>query len=553
MRLSRWMFVVAILSCVAFVRADVRMPAIFGDHMVLQRDTSVPVWGWADPGERVTVAIDDDVKATTTAISDGRWWVRLDALNVGDVPIRLRISGKNTVEFSDVLVGDVWLCSGQSNMAFPLRHAHDAADAIPNANHPRIRLFTVKPLVAFEPQQDCTGKWMVCTPETAKEFSAAGYFFGRELNQNLDVPIGLIGSYVNGSPAEAWVSLPGLRNDPSLVRFAEIFEKIVDYKGKYPTEILPRWQREHDAWEREVEKPYQADLKAWNVSAEKAKADGQPEPPKPQLARPEPARPRAPDNSIYTPSALNNGMIAPVVPYGIKGVIWYQGESNAGEGGLYRTLFPALIADWRKSWGQGDFPFLYVQLANFQARADQPTDTHWAGLREAQAMALSMPNTAQVVSIDLGEEKEIHPANKRDVGHRLALAARHVAYGQDLVYSGPVYESMSVEGGVVRLRFSHVGGGLTIAAGPTTQPHATPPAPPTALKGFAIAGADRKFVWANARIDGDTVLVWNDQVKQPVSVRYGWANNPEVNLYNREGLPASPFRTDGPGRASAGR
>jgi sialate O-acetylesterase len=324
-----------------------------------------------------------------------------------------------------------------------------------------------------------------------------------------------------------------------LKRFEAIKANLADLKKKYEDETLPHWQQRADAA-----------MAKWKDDAAKAKADGQPAPHKPPL----PARPTAPDANPNLATVLTNGMIAPIVPYAIKGAIWYQGESNAGQAELYRTLFPTMISDWRTRWGEGDFPFIWVQLANFLARNNEPTQTPdgWPGLREAQSMTLKLPNTGQAVIIDIGQGSDIHPKDKLDVGYRLALAARHVAYGEDLVFSGPTYEAMKVEGDKIRLSFKSLGAGLTIAAAPSTQEGVPAAAPASELKGFAIAGSDHKFVWATATIEpsagagqvGDTVVVTSPDVHDPQAVRYAWANNPEANLYNKEGLPASPFRTD---------
>jgi sialate O-acetylesterase len=537
------------LSCSGAAFADVKMPAIFGDHMVLQRDLPVPVWGSADPGEQVTVSIAGSTPKTAAADSSGKWMVKLDKLKPGE-PLTLTVKGKNTITLQDVLVGDVWVCSGQSNMEFGLGGAHNAKEEIPKANHPTLRIFLLQKKIAFEPQQDCVGKWEVCTPATIGKFTAVGYFFGKELNQDLGTPIGLIGTYWGGTPAQSWTSLAALEADSELEKaYGEQFPKLrlnmPQAMEKFTTQVLPKWQQEHEKWVEEIDKPYKEALAKWNPEAAKAKAAGQPEPPKPQLAKPEPRRPGPPDQSPGTPTVLSNGMIAPIVPFGIKGAIWYQGESNSGAFVLYRKLFPAMITDWRKRWGQGDFPFLFVQLANFMARRDNPSEpSSWAGLREAQSKTLSLPNTGMAVIIDIGEGPDIHPKDKLDVGHRLALAAKHVAYGQNIVYSGPTCDSMNVEGDTVRVHFNNIGTGLVIGSPPPIRLGETPATPASSLKGFAIAGADKKFVWADAKIDVNDVVVRSDQVKSPVAVRYGWGDNPEVNLYNKEGLPASPFRTD---------
>lgn len=531
------------------LRADVKLPAIFGDHMVLQREAKVPVWGWADPNEAVTVTA-GDVKTDATTGADGKWSATLVGLKASDKPIEVTVAGKNTLTLHDVLVGDVWVCSGQSNMEFQLGGgkwgfggAHDAATEIPKADHPTLRLFIVKKKIALEPQKDCVGEWMVCTPETAPKFSAVGYFFGRDILEDQHVPVGMIGTYWGGTPAQAWTSLEALKAQPELSEMAAGFEKttgnLAEAKQNYETNVLPKWQKAHDAWA--------AEMKQWNSDAAKAKADGQPEPPKPKSVLQEPRKPSAPDNNPNMATVLTNGMIAPIVPYAIKGAIWYQGESNAGAAKQYETLFPTMITDWRTRWGEGDFPFIWVQLANFMARNPDPTQQPdgWPGLRDAQSKTLKLPNTGQAVILDIGEEKDIHPKDKMDVGLRLSLAARHVAYGEDLIYSGPTYDSMRIDGDKIQVKFKNTGTGLAILAAPSTQADVPQAQPAAELKGFAIAGEDHKFVWASATIaSADTLIVSSPEVKEPKAVRYGWANNPEVNLYNKEGLPASPFRTD---------
>ncbi len=540
----------AFLSSIAPARADVRLPAIFGDHMVLQREAGVPVWGWASAGEKVTVTA-GGATASATAGADGAWRVNLAKLAAADEPIDVTVAGANTVTFHDVLVGDVWVCSGQSNMEFQLGGgkygfggAHDAVDEIPKADHPTLRLFIVKKAIAFAPQTDCQGTWKVCTPETAPYFSAVGYFFGREINAAEHVPVGLIGTYWGGTPAEAWTSEPALRAAPELSAYADAF----DAAQKNLPAATARYQQQLAKWK--AQDP--AAAKAWRAAVAKAKADGSPPPREPAAVR----RPIAPDANPHAPTVLSNGMIAPIVPYAIRGAIWYQGEANAPKAAQYRTLFPAMIRDWRARWGQGDFPFLWVQLAAYMPRTPEPTQAGdgWPALREAQAMTLSLPNTGQALAIDVGQANDIHPKDKVDVGHRLALAARRVAYGEDVADAGPTFKSMAVDDGKVRVTFVNVAGGLTIAAAPSTQPGVAPTDPGTAVKGFAIAGADHRFVWATATIEGqDTVVLSNPDVPAPVAVRYAWANNPEVNLYNKGRLPAVPFRTDDWAGQTAGK
>lgn len=516
-----WAIFLATLLLGATSWAEVRLPAIFGDHMVLQQDSSLPVWGWAEPGETVTVSAAGQ-KATTVADKDGKWQVKLTPIPAATQPMELAVAGKNTITLQDVLIGDVWICAGQSNMEFPLSNTNTAATEIPAANFPQIRLFTVRKKIALEPQSDCGGKWELCTPETAKAFSAVGYFFGKELHQTFGRPMGLIGSYWGGTNAEAWISPQGLEFHVSLKYYLDQVDNIrtnfAQLKEKYEKETLPAWQKALDAWN----------------------AKNQPQgDPKANAARP-PSKPIDPTSDRNIPTALHHGMITPLIPYAIKGTLWYQGEGNCGKAAEYRTLFPALIANWRKSWGQGDFPFLFVQLASYGTGSGGS----FPGVREAQLMALSQPKTAMAVAIDVGQFDNIHPASKIDVGHRLALTAQHVAYGKDLVYSGPIYKSMKVEANKIRISFERLGSGLTIAAPPATQPGAPPATPAATLTGFTIAGADKAFVPAQATIEGDTVVASSDQVQRPVAVRYAWAGFPEVNLYNKELLPASPFRTD---------
>ena len=458
----------AILAAMAIAaRADVRLPAVIGDHMVLQQGMKIPIWGWAEPGEKVTVKVGGR-SGGATAGNDGCWRVNLEPLKAGG-PLKMTVAGKNTLTIDDILVGEVWVASGQSNMEMNVGSSANAAQEIAAAEYPKIRLFTAAKVTAFTPQTDVKGAWSLCTPQKVGGFSAVAYLFGRDLLKNLDVPIGLIHTSWGGTVCEAWMSREAIEADPD---FKPIADRIV-------------------------------------------KPDANP-PPKP--------------GDPNVPTVLYNAMIRPLIPFAMRGAIWYQGESNAGRSYQYRKLFPALISDWRKNWGEGDFPFLFVQLANFMARKPDPSESGWAELREAQSMTLGVPKTGQAVIIDIGEERDIHPKNKQDVGRRLALAAGAVAYGKKIEYSGPVYESKTVEGGKVRLKFTHVGKGLGAKG--------------DKLTGFAVAGEDKKFAWADAKIDGNAVVVWSDKVPAPAALRYAWADNPECNLYNKEGIPASPFRTD---------
>ena len=480
--------------------ALIKLPAVIGDNMVLQQGRPMPVWGWADPGERITVEFNGQ-RIANVADSDGTWKVMLEAAKAGG-PFKMSLSGntENQIILNNILVGEVWVCSGQSNMQMTVSSSNNADREIANANYPRIRLFSVKRTVAHEPQEDCEGEWVECTPQSIPGFSASAYFFGRLIHADLNVPVGLIHTSWGGTPAESWTTLGTLKEIPELRSIIE----------RYGEALLgfPMAQRE-----------FERRLAEWQKARNEGRTD---------LQRPyEPMGPYHPNR----PAGLYNGMIAPLLPFAIRGAIWYQGESNAGRAYQYRTLFRAMIQDWREAWGQGDFPFLFVQLANYMQVKDEPADDSWAELREAQTMTLSLPKTGMAVIIDIGEANDIHPKNKQDVGRRLALAAEGIAYNKDIVYSGPLYEGMCIEGDKARISFRHSGSGLITR---NMEP----------IKGFAIAGADRKFHWADAKIEGGEAVVWSTKVPHPVAVRYAWAINPVCNLYNKEGLPASPFRTD---------
>lgn len=488
-----------LLAGLSALRAEVRLPGVFSDNMVLQRDAQVPVWGWADDGEKVTVEFRSQKVATTA--KNGKWQVSLRRLRAGG-PDTLTVSGKNKIALQNVLVGEVWVCSGQSNMEWPLSRSYESEKAIASSGNPVIRLFTVPKLKAAQPTNDVHASWKLCGPESVPGFSAVGYYFGRDLQQALGVPIGLIHTSWGGSPAEVWMSQEVLAANP------EYKERILD---PYPVAL----------------KAYETALAKYNQEAEQLAKEGK----KPAGNKPNPP--------YWRPAELYNGMIAPLIPYAIKGAIWYQGESNAGQAHQYRTLFADMIRNWRRDWKSGNFTFLAVQLApwdkNKKRSIDQitaaPGSSDWAELREAQLLATkTVPKTGMAVITDVGDKDDIHPTKKEPVGARLALAARGIAYGEKIVFSGPLYRSMKVEGDKVTLQFSNVGQGLEARGGPLT--------------GFAIAGADQKFVWANAEIQGDKVVVSSPSVAQPVAVRYGWADYPVVNLWNKNGLPASPFRTD---------
>jgi sialate O-acetylesterase len=465
MKLSRSVTLVLVSVCVVvaagLARADVRLPKIIGDHMVLQQGKPLPVWGWADAGEKVTVTVGES-KATATADDDGKWMVKLDAMEAGG-PCQMTVQGNNTITLEDILIGEVWVCSGQSNMQWPVTASDKPQEEIAAADYPNLRLFTVARKVAEKPMDDCEGSWAACSPQTVPGFSAVAYFFGRHLHKELDVPVGLINTSWGGTIAEAWMSHDGLLGEPD---FEPILERAAQFNPKTPNQA----------------------------------------------------------------SNLYNGMLHPLIPFAIQGAIWYQGESNCTRAEQYRKLFPAMIQDWRKNWGQGEFAFLFVELAPFRYGWADPRCL--PELWEAQFGTLELANTGMTVITDIGNLVDIHPKNKQEVGRRLALWALANTYGKDLVYSGPLYDSMTVEGDKIRIRFKHVGGGL-VAKGQ--------------LGPFTIAGLEGpfpQFLPATATIDGDTVVVQSDRVKKPVAVRFGWFDTAVPGLFNKEGLPASPFRTD---------
>jgi sialate O-acetylesterase len=514
--------------------ADLKLAGLFTDHMVLQRQKPVYIWGWADPGTDVTVKIGTQT-ASGKSDDKGYWRVQLPPMEANATGQSVTITGGGkTLTLNDVVVGDVWVCSGQSNMQFAMAQASTAKDELPKSANPKLRLFAVKINPAFTPQSDVTGTWQLSGPDSAKGFSAVAYYFGKEIAATENVPVGLLGSYVGGTPAQAWTSLDSLQADPDLnTIYAEPFSKM----AADPAAL----KAAHDAWLANGGSAYLDAMKQWRMADYAAKAKGEPDPPnKPTLATTEP--PHEGDTSM--PTVLFNGMIAPLQPLAIKGVIWYQGESNGG-GATYVKLFPEMIADWRKTWGQGDFPFLWVQLPNYTTRNTDPNGPQgWAYTREVQADGLKIPATGMAVTIDAGDEYNLHPPYKDIVGHRLALAAEHVAYGKDLIYSGPMFESAKVDGAKITVKFSQVGKGLKMEVPQVAPPKFVPP-PTDKVAGFAIAGSDKKFVWADASITGpDTVAVSSASVPAPVYVRYAFGTSPEVNLYNSADLPAAPFHTD---------
>ena len=487
--------------------ANVRPNSLFSDNAVLQRGVAVPVWGTAADGETVTVSFAGQSVSSTA--SGGKWFVKLKPLSAGG-PYSMTIRGQNTITINNLLVGEVWLCSGQSNMAFPLRAViprgnYPFVDSVlaEAARYPMIREFAV-PLrknTGVPPLTDeSNGTWRVCNSRTAKDFSAVAYFFARDLYSRLQVPIGIVKSAYGGTAIENWINPAVLAANPDLNSIVVNYEKAL-----------------HE---------FPAKLEAYTTSEAKLLADWKAD--SARAAAQKVALPRKPAPPMHPaerggPGGLYNTMIHPLLPFAIRGMVWYQGEANASRGIQYRTLLPMLIDNWRSEWGQDDVPFLFVQIPGWRA--------HHPELREAQLLTWQQrPNTAMTVINDCDDTLDVHPPNKQPVGERLALAARQLAYGEKIEYSGPVYEAMQIKNEQVFLQFSHLGGGLV--------------SPDPTLTEFTIAGADKVFVPALAVIRGKTVVVSSDRVKQPVAVRYGWRLSPQSNLYNKAGLPATPFRTD---------
>ena len=487
-----WLAVMVSLLGASTVMADVTLPNVFGEHMVLQRGQKNKVWGKAAAGEEVSVSIAAQ-NHKTKAGADGSWSVMLDPLDVGD-PLTLTVKGKNEIKFGDVLVGEVWICSGQSNMQWSVNSSNDADLERATAKHPKLRMINFPQIGVQEPiWTHPNSQWQTCTPETVGNWSAVGYFFGRQLQRTLDVPVGLINNAWGGSAAEAWVNRDLLTKTPSM------------------RPLIERWMLSEKAFD------------------ELSKKTDLTEDQKKQLAG---MQNQMRGNS--RPANIYNGVLSSHIGYGIRGAIWYQGESNAGRAYQYRDLFPLMIQNWRDEFAQGDFPFYWVQLADFLAEKPEPGDSSWAELREAQTMTMKrLPNTGEAVIIDIGEGKDIHPKNKVDVGRRLARWALAETYKvPGIAARSPIYKSMEKSGDKIVLTFENVTGGWR-------------PFDVNEPRGFAIAGEDKKFVWASAKILPDgRIEVSHLAVKDPVAVRYGWADNPVVNMYSQAGLPLTPFRTD---------
>ena len=629
------------LSAGFHATAQVRLPRLVSDGMVLQREQPVRIWGWAKPGENVAVAFQGKTYRATTG-ADGHWRVALPAMKAGG-PYDMSIKASNELSVKNVLVGDVWLCSGQSNMETPMSRLRDKfPEVIAQAANPRIRQFEVPMSSSLQrPRTDVAGgKWIAADPQTVLQFSGVAYFFAKEINAKYQVPVGIIKDAVGGSPAEAWLSPDALRQFPTYEQQAAKYQDstlVAGIRQRENAAVADWYQRLHQAdlgeargqqkwsnpdynasswatmqvpgywanqtplgpvngvvwFRKEVDVPASmvdqparlelgtlVDADSTYINGQLVGTTGYQYPPRKYEVKPGVLKAGknvvvvrlisnsgrggfTPDKNYqlraggqtldlrgawqyqlgatlpptpgttpfqFQPAGLYNGMIAPVLPYAIKGVLWYQGESNAGRPQDYQALMTSLINDWRQHYQRPEWPFLYVQLANFMAVKPEPSESGWAAVRDAQRRTLAVPHTGMAVITDAGEWNDIHPLDKQTVGHRLALAAEKVAYGnKKVVASGPLYQAVQPAGNRITLKFTDVGGGLVAKGGGP-------------LKGFAVAGADKKFVWAQAKIEGNTVVVWNDQVAAPVTVRYAWADNPEgANLYNKEGLPASPF------------
>jgi sialate O-acetylesterase len=497
--------------------AELRLPAIIGDNMVLQQKQSNPIWGWDTPGTEVKVTLGSQSK-TAQADAKGKWTIKLDPLPASAVQAVMTIQGTTKRELKNILVGEVWVCSGQSNMGFNLSSVWDADLDIATAKYPQIRLISVPQVGTQELQDDFKGQWEECSPLTAGSFSAVGYHYGRVLHEMLGVPVGLIDNAWGGSSCEAWVRRDVLEKD---ARFKALIEKWKKTEATYTDAIFETQKAEH-----------QAKVDAWALARKAAIKAGKPIPANP---------PRAPQNALrgqHRPGNLYAGCLHPVLGYGIKGAIWYQGESNASRAYEYSYLFPLMITHWRSEWKQGDFPFYWVQLADFKPEQAEPGDSDWAELRESQTKSLrKLANAGQCVITDLGEANDIHPKNKRDVAERLARWALAKDYGLALPHRSPELKESTFKGGKALLTFDFAPQGLrTIDV--------------DEVKGFALCGADQKWVWAKASILGGSkkgtnqIEVSSPQVPQPVAVRYAWSDNPICNVFSAEGLPVTPFRTD---------
>ena len=495
------------LTLIPALRAELKLPAIVGDHMVLQQKQANPIWGWDTPGTRVTVTFAGQTQ-TATAGADGKWTVKLPAVAANATPQTIAIAGTTTREIQDVLVGEVWMCSGQSNMGFKLNQDWNGDLEAAASNLPNLRLISVPQVGTQELKTDFRGQWRATTPATARSFSAIGFLYGRYLHEILGVPVGLIDNSWGGSAAEAWIRRETIEKDP---RFAALMDATV--------------KREAELGSAQATADREAALEKWKLAVEQAKTDGKTPPvtpPNPQQWLTGNARP----GNIFA------GIVNPTLGYGLKGVIWYQGESNAGRAYEHADLFPFLIEQWRKEWQQGDFSFYWVQLADYKAEKSAPGESDWAELRETQTKTQKLANTGQAVIIDLGEGKDIHPRNKHDVAARLVRWALVKDYGQKLPYRSPEFKSVEIAGNKATITLDCFGS--TLRAFDVAE-----------ARGFAICGEDKVWRWANGKVIApDKVEVWSTEVAAPIAVRYAWADNPVCNLFSNDGLPVTPFRTD---------
>ena len=533
------------LTSGASLLAAAKPMSLFTDGMVLQRDSVLPVWGTANPGEEVTVEFAGQ-KKSSKADDKGVWMVKLDPVQASSSPSDMTVSsGGSQTKVTKVLVGDVFLAGGQSNMGSPLFAAHNAAEVLPEATDDKLRFFNVAMKTAAEPQTEVSGQWKASDPTNAKNFSAVAYFFAREIRQSTDVPVGVVSAPWGGTPIETWMSLDSIKAPPALTNVLAKWEKALEYyaKVKADPKLVSDYEAKLEQWKKEVYPGFTEAVKTYNAD----KAAGKPVGEKPKPAWEEPTNPDpmgipSPSRRPSTPSVSYNAMIAPLSPLALKGVLWYQGEANAGRGIEYRELFPRMIQGWRKQWGV-DFPFLFVQLP---MNGKDPVPVAKDGepfLREAQFMTLKEPRTSMAITIDVGDPNNVHPGDKLDVGKRLSLLARRDIYGEKIDASGPLYQGFKVEGDKIRISFKETAKGLKPGQAPWCA-KGVEPLPTDKLIGFVIAGSDENWVEADAVIDGTDVIVSSKSVPNPVAARYGWAHSPRCNLYNSEGLPASPFRTD---------
>lgn len=515
-------FVVFFFSISVVLYANVKMPPIFGNDMVLQRDIPLNIWGWASPGEKVTVTFAGQ-NISTTADKDGKWLVKLNPLKLNKLPEDMTVSGKNKLTFKNVLVGDVWVCSGQSNMEMAVKSTCDAKKEIASSGNPLIRHIKFSHMKALYPKDTLSAyRWEAASPGTTGSFTAAGYYFAREIVKETGVPVGLINTSWGGTQIDPWIAAEGYEGIPELKKLSAVVDiwRPTSKKGK------------------KLFMKYIEDMKLWIPRAETAVSKG-------EMPSEMPVAPGG-NNSHQSPTMIFNAMVNPIVKYGIKGVLWYQGESNRGDGEIYTYKMKALISGWRKLWKQGDFPFYFVQLPNYlNSNPNNPKGGDaWTRLRDAQLKTLPIvANTGMAVTIDIGEAKRIHPRDKQDVGKRLAAWALKKDYNKNVVFSGPLFKNYKVDGNKIVISFDHTGSGLTAGIKNGIAPFKE--TPDAELKWFAIAGADKRWHWANAVIDGNQVVVSSEKLKEPVAVRYAFTINPQgANLYNKEGFPASPFRTD---------